>query len=81
MGLAHAQIFDAHLLVLEDTVLLDQVSSGIRETRCSAEYIFFTVIKKFIEAFTKMPDEYLRERAADVSDISKRVLKHLMDEK
>jgi phosphotransferase system enzyme I (PtsI) len=80
MGLAHAQIFDAHLLVLEDTVLLDQVSDGIRETRCSAEYIFFTVIKKFIEAFNKMPDEYLRERAADVSDISKRVLKHLMDE-
>src|SRR5208282_3323317 len=39
-----------------------------------------TVIKKFVEAFAQMPDEYLRERASDVSDISKRVLKHLMDE-
>ena len=38
------------------------------------------VIKKFIEAFTKIPDEYLRERATDVNDISKRVLKYLMDE-
>ena len=80
MGLAHAQIFDAHLLVLQDTTLLNQVTRGIRETKSSAEYVFFTVIKKFVEAFAKMPDEYLRERASDVSDISKRVLKHLMDE-
>jgi len=80
MGPAHAQIFDAHLLVLQDTTLLNQVMTGIRQTQFSAEYIFFTVIKKFVEAFAKMPDEYLRERASDVSDISKRVLKHLMDE-
>jgi phosphoenolpyruvate-protein phosphotransferase (PTS system enzyme I) len=80
MGQAHAQIFDAHLLVLQDTTLLNQVSSGIRQTKSSAEYVFFTVIKKFVETFAQMPDEYLRERASDVSDISKRVLKHLMDE-
>jgi len=80
MGMAHAQIFDAHLLVLQDTTLLTQVTSGIRETKTSAEYMFFKVIKKFIELFGKMQDEYLRERASDVSDISKRVLKHLMDE-
>ncbi len=80
MGLAHAQIFDAHLLVLQDMTLINQVTAGIREAKSSAEYVFFTVIKKFVEAFAQMPDEYLRERASDVSDISKRVLKHLMDE-
>ena len=80
MGAGHAQIFDAHLLVLEDIVLLDQVTCGIRETQASAEYVFSDVIKKFVEAFTKIPDEYLRERATDVNDISKRVLKYLMDE-
>jgi phosphotransferase system enzyme I (PtsI) len=80
MGLGQAQIFDAHLLVLQDTTLLNGVNAGIRETKCSAEYVFFMVIKKFVEAFAKMPDEYLRERASDVNDISKRVLKHLMDE-
>jgi len=80
MGLAHAQIFDAHLLVLQDADLLNRVISDIRKTKSTAEYVFFAVIKKFIEAFSQMPDEYLRERAADVSDISKRVLKHLMDE-
>jgi len=80
MGQGHAQIFDAHLLVLQDTALLGAVTTGIRDTKSSAEYVFFTVIKKFVEAFAKMPDEYLRERASDVGDISKRVLKHLMDE-
>jgi len=80
MGLGQAQIFDAHLLVLQDTTLLNGVTTGIRETMCSAEYVFFTVIKKFVDAFSRMPDEYLRERASDVNDISKRVLKHLMDE-
>jgi phosphotransferase system enzyme I (PtsI) len=80
MGLTHAQIFDAHLLVLQDATLIDGVISGIRENRLSAEYVFFTVIKKFVETFAKMSDEYLRERASDISDISKRVLKHLMDE-
>jgi len=80
MGPGHAQIFDAHLLVLEDVVLLDQVTCGIRDTKASAEYVFSNVIRKFVEAFTKIPDEYLRERATDVNDISKRVLKYLMDE-
>jgi len=80
LGAGHAQIFDAHLLVLQDASLVDGVTTGIRETRSSAEYVFFTVIRRFVEAFAKMPDEYLRERASDVSDISKRVLKHLMDE-
>ena len=80
LGAGQAQIFDAHLLVLQDMTLINGVNTGIRETEYSAEYVFFTVIKKFVEAFAKMPDEYLRERASDVSDISKRVLKHLMDE-
>ncbi len=80
MGQGQAQIFDAHLLVLQDMTLINSVNAGIRDTQSSAEYVFFTVIKKFVEAFAKMPDEYLRERASDVSDISKRVLKHLMDE-
>jgi len=80
MGQDHARIFDAHLLVLQDTTLLNGVITGIRDSKSSAEYVFFNVIKKFVEAFAKMPDEYLRERASDVSDISKRVLKHLMDE-
>src|SRR5580698_5487635 len=51
IGLGHARIFDAHLLVLQDTALVNAVISGIRESKNSAEYVFFTVIKKFVETF------------------------------
>jgi phosphotransferase system enzyme I (PtsI) len=80
MGLNKAQIFDAHLLILEDQTLFDQVSAGIKENKNTAEYIFSKVIKRYVDAFTKIPDEYLRERAADVNDAAKRVFKHLMNE-
>ncbi len=80
MGSQQAQIFDAHLMVLEDKMLIEEVLKGIRNQKLSAEYVFFTVLRKFIQTFAKIQDEYLRERTADVNDIGKRVLKHLMDE-
>ncbi len=80
MGLNKAHIFDAHILVLEDPTLLDQVSKGIRQNKNAAEYVFSKVIKKYVQAFSKIPDEYLRERVTDINDIAKRVLKYLMDE-
>ncbi len=80
IGLNKAQIFDSHLLVLEDETLFEQVSAEIREKKHAAEYAFSLVIKKYIQTFSKIPDEYLKERAADINDISKRVLRYLMDE-
>jgi phosphotransferase system enzyme I (PtsI) len=80
MGSQQAQIFDAHLMVLEDKMLIEEVLKGIRSQKLAAEYVFFTVLKRFIHTFSKIQDEYLRERTADVHDIGKRVLKHLMDE-
>ena len=79
-GGQNAQIFDAHLMVLEDKMLIQEVIKGIREQKLAAEYIFFMVLKKFTQSFAKIKDEYLRERTADVNDIGRRVLKHLMDE-
>ncbi len=76
----NAQIFDAHLMVLGDKMLIQEVIKGIREQKLSAEYIFFMVLKKFTQSFAKIKDEYLRERTADINDIGRRVLKHLMDE-
>jgi phosphoenolpyruvate-protein phosphotransferase (PTS system enzyme I) len=80
MGLNKAQIFDAHLLILEDQTLIEQVSAGIKEHKNTAEYVFSQVIKRYVDAFTKIQDEYLKERAADVNDAAKRVFKHLMNE-
>jgi phosphotransferase system enzyme I (PtsI) len=79
-GGQNAQIFDAHLMVLEDKMLIQEVIKGIRDQKLAAEYVFSMVLKKFTQSFAKIKDEYLRERTADVNDIGRRVLKHLMDE-
>ncbi|MFA5087990.1 MAG: phosphoenolpyruvate--protein phosphotransferase [Candidatus Omnitrophota bacterium] len=76
----HAQIFDAHLLVLEDRMLIEEVIKGIKNERFSAEYVFSKVLKKYVQVFANMQDEYLRDRITDVNDIGRRVLKNLMDE-
>ncbi|MDP2652628.1 MAG: phosphoenolpyruvate--protein phosphotransferase [Candidatus Omnitrophota bacterium] len=81
IGTQHAQIFDAHLLVLEDRTLIEDVIKRIKSERQSAEYVFSIVLKKYIKVFSHIEDEYLRERTADVNDIGRRVLKNLMDEK
>ncbi len=80
MGGQHAQIFDAHLLVLEDRMLIEEVIKRIRKEMQSAEYVFSQVIKKYIKVFSNIQDEYLKERTSDVNDIGRRVLKNLMDE-
>jgi len=80
MGVGHAQIFDAHLLVLEDRTLIDDVISRIKSDELSAEYIFSDILKKYVKIFSKIDDEYLSERVSDVSDVGRRVLRNLMDE-
>lgn len=80
MGRKHAQIFDAHLLALEDRMLIEEVVKRIRKENQSAEYIFSEVLKKYIKVFSNIQDEYLRERTSDINDIGRRVLKNLIDE-
>ena len=76
----HAQIFDAHLLVLEDRTLIEDVIKRIKNEKLSCEYVFSEVLKKYIKIFSKIEDEYLRDRVGDVNDIGRRILKNLMDE-
>lgn len=76
----HAQIFDAHLLVLEDRTLIEDVIKRVRSDKLSAEYVFSEVLKKYIKIFSSIEDEYLRERVGDVNDVGRRILKNLMDE-
>jgi phosphotransferase system enzyme I (PtsI) len=80
VGGADAQIFDAHLLVLEDCMLIDEVKKRIRTDSCGAEYAFSQVLKRYIAIFDKIEDEYIKERSSDVSDVGRRVLKHLIGE-
>lgn len=76
----HAKIFDAHLLVLEDRMLIDEVVKRIQSELLAAEFVFFEVLKKYVKIFSQIEDEYLRERGVDVDDVGRRVLKHLVDE-
>ena len=78
MGAKEALIFDSHLLVLEDPMLLEEVSRFIREDLVSAEYAFYSASEKYANALANVEDAYLSERAADVRDVTQRVLANLM---
>ena len=78
MGQEEAQIFDAHLLVLEDRMLIEEVISRLKKEQLNVAYIFSEVLKKYIGVFLKIEDEYLKERAADINDVGKRILRHLL---
>ncbi len=78
MGQDEAQIFDAHLLVLEDRMLIEEVISRLKKEKLNVAYIFLEVLKKYTDIFSKIEDEYLKERTADINDVGKRMLRHLL---
>ncbi|MFH1381074.1 MAG: phosphoenolpyruvate--protein phosphotransferase, partial [Candidatus Omnitrophota bacterium] len=78
MGVEKARIFNAHLMVLEDEVLISEVMAKLKKNHLVVEYVFWQVLKKYIGVLSKSDDEYLRERVSDINDVGKRVLKNLL---
>jgi phosphotransferase system enzyme I (PtsI) len=78
LGAKDASIFDAHLLVLDDPTLIDEVNRVIHSQKVNVEYAFQHVAEKYASTLSTMNDEYLRERAADIRDVTTRVLDNLM---
>ena len=78
MGAQEGSIFDAHLLVLEDRTLLDQVARVIQEEKVNAEYAFHSVAERYATSLAAIEDDYLRERATDMRDVTGRVLNNLL---
>ncbi len=74
-----ADIFEAHLLMLEDRVLVNEVIRMIREQKVNADFAFYTVAERYITALVSADDEYLRERANDMRDLTSRVLDNLLN--
>jgi phosphotransferase system enzyme I (PtsI) len=72
-----ARIFDAHLMVLEDPVLIDEATRLIRDEHLNADYAFQKVSEKYIRTLSAIDDEYLRERAGDMRDVTGRVVDYL----
>ena len=81
MGQEQAEIFDAHLLVLEDRMLIEEVILRLKKELFNVAYIFSEVLKKYIGVFSKIEDEYLKERTADVNDVGRRILRNLLGKK
>lgn len=78
LGADKAAIFDAHLLVLEDPELLNPIEENIRNNKVNAPTALNEVSTNFITIFENMDNEYMKERAADIRDVSKRVLAHIL---
>lgn len=78
LGQEQAEIFNAHVLVLEDQSLREEVINGLKTQRLNVEAIFNDVVRRHLKAFSRTEDEYLRERTADINDVRKRVLRNLM---
>ena len=73
-----ARIFDAHLMVLEDSALLDEVNSELRSTNKNVESCYHQIAQRYISFFSSMEDEYLKERVTDIRDVSRRLLQNLI---
>ena len=78
LGAHDAAIFDAHLLVVEDGVLMDEVQKLLRAELCNAEHAFHTVTQRYTKTLAEMDDVYLRERSVDIFDVSRRVIHNLL---
>lgn len=78
LGEKKAEIFESHLLILDDPELISPVKDKITSESVTAEYALNETAGQFIEMFENMKSAYLQERAADMRDVTKRVLKHLL---
>ena len=78
IGAHDASIFDAHLLVVEDRTLIDEVLRGLERDQLCIEYIFQEVARKYCKTLEAIDDPYLRERVVDIEDVARRVIRHLL---
>ncbi|MBP8692926.1 MAG: phosphoenolpyruvate--protein phosphotransferase [Enterococcus sp.] len=79
LGEEEAQVFDAHLMVLSDPEMVGQIKQSISDNKVNAEHALKEVTDMYIGMFESMEDNaYMQERAADIRDVAKRVLAHLL---
>ncbi|MGM0103192.1 phosphoenolpyruvate-protein phosphotransferase [Enterococcus sp. AZ141] len=80
LGEAEAQVFDAHLMVLSDPEMIGQIKQNVTDNKVNAEAALKEVTDMYIGMFEAMDDNaYMQERAADIKDVAKRILAHLLN--
>ena len=81
LGDEHASIFDAHMLVVDDRSFIEDVIRTLKRDMLNVEPVLFAVANKYAEMLAKVEDSYLAERAADIRDVTKRILANLAGER
>lgn len=81
VGETNAQIFSIHIMMLDDEDYNDAVINIIDTQKVNAEYAVYTVCNNFAEMFSSMEDAYMKARAADVKDVSRRIIQNLLGER
>lgn len=76
-----AKIFEAQIMILEDSVLFDSIKKKIQKELKNAEWIVNKEISKYQQMMMKSPDEYMRERAHDVEDVKNRLIRNIQQER
>ena len=78
LGIDEAMVFDAHINMVKDPELIGQTTEEIKSEGVNAAFAFEKIADQFVAMFEAMDNEYFRERAADIKDIKKRMLSHLL---
>jgi phosphoenolpyruvate-protein phosphotransferase (PTS system enzyme I) len=78
IGAKDASIFDAHLLVVEDRTLIDEVLRTLEREKLNIEFVFGEVANRYAQTLSEIDDPYLRERAFDIHDVTRRVIRNLL---
>ncbi len=79
-GGPEGEIFETHLLILQDSTILKQTEKTVREKLVCVDWAYYTLMCKHMDALRGLPDAYLRERFLDVKDVTQRVMRHLRGE-
>jgi len=77
IGEADASIFDAHILLLEDTSLIESVKEQLQSRLVNVDFAYEQVVRSYTRKMRELDDDYFRERAGDFLDVSRRVLRNL----
>jgi len=80
LGDEHASIFDAHMLVVDDRTFIEDVIRSLKKEMLNVEPVLLNVANRYADMLSKMEDSYLSERAADIRDVTKRILANLIGE-
>lgn len=77
LGERDARIFDGHLLLIADEVIIEEVKERIRSECRNAEFVFDEVIDRYAQALSQVSDSYIRDRLTDIRDVAARVINNL----